>query len=200
MLVLIQCRVGGGLRLVHHEGDLKHRLGRTQDSFQFLSSLVSERRFGFWWKNWLIGKDPDAGKDWRQIEKGTTEDEMVGWHHWLNGHEFERALGVGDGQGGLACCRPWVTKRWTRLSDYTRVILCTYSSNLVSIRREANHWVEASFLILQPGTEKRRSKKNNFKSRGHLKKPHAVLVAWQILALGCLVPHPCVPMALWYCY
>ena len=57
-------------------------------------------------KNWLIGKDPDAGKDWRQEEKGTTEDETVGWHHWLNGHEFEQALGVGDGQGCLACCNP----------------------------------------------------------------------------------------------
>ena len=55
----------------------------------------------------LIGKDPDAGKDWRQEEKKTTEDEMVGWHHWLNGLEFEQALGVGDGQGGLACCSPW---------------------------------------------------------------------------------------------
>ena len=48
-------------------------------------------------KNWLIGKDRDAGKDWRQGDKGTTEDEMVGWHYWLNGHEFEQALGVGDG-------------------------------------------------------------------------------------------------------
>ena len=48
-------------------------------------------------KNWLIGKDSDAGKDWRQEEKGTIEDEMVEWHHWLNGHEFEQALGVGDG-------------------------------------------------------------------------------------------------------
>ena len=56
-------------------------------------------------KNRLIEKDPDAGKDWGQ-EKGTTEDEMVGWHHWLNGHEFEQALGFGDGQGDLACCRP----------------------------------------------------------------------------------------------
>ena len=55
-------------------------------------------------KKWLIGKDPDAGKDWRQEEKGMTEDEMVGWHHWLNGHEFEKTLDVGDGQGGLACC------------------------------------------------------------------------------------------------
>ena len=58
-------------------------------------------------KNWLTGKDPDAGKDWRQEEKGMTEDEMVGWHHWLNGHEFEQALGVGDGQGSLACYSPW---------------------------------------------------------------------------------------------
>ena len=55
-------------------------------------------------KSWLIWKDPDAGKDWSQEEKGTTEDEMVGWHHRLNGHEFGQDLGVGDGQGGLACC------------------------------------------------------------------------------------------------
>ena len=58
-------------------------------------------------KNWLIGKDLDAGKDWRQDKKGTTEDEMVGWHHWLDGHEFDQALGVGDGQRSLACCSPW---------------------------------------------------------------------------------------------
>ena len=60
-------------------------------------------------KNWLIGKDPDAGRDWRQ-EKGTTEDEMVGWHHRLNRHESEWALGVGDGQGSLLCCNPWGRK------------------------------------------------------------------------------------------
>ena len=58
-------------------------------------------------KNWLIGKDPDAGKNWGQEEKGTIEDEMVGWHHWLDGHEFEPAQGVGDKQGSLACCSPW---------------------------------------------------------------------------------------------
>ena len=58
-------------------------------------------------KNWLIWKDLDAGKDWRQEEKGTTEDEVVGWHHWLNGDEFEQTPGVGDGQGGLVCCDPW---------------------------------------------------------------------------------------------
>ena len=61
-------------------------------------------------QNWLIGKDPDAGKDWRQEEKGTTENEMIGWHHWHDEHEFEQALGVGDGQGSLACCSPWGRK------------------------------------------------------------------------------------------
>ena len=58
-------------------------------------------------KNWLTGKDPDAGKDWREEEKETTDDEMVGWHHQLHGHKFVQALGVGDGQGNLACCSPW---------------------------------------------------------------------------------------------
>ena len=61
-------------------------------------------------KNWLIWKDPDAGKDWRQEDKRMTEDEMVGWHHWLNGHEFEQAPGVGDAQGNLACYSPWGCK------------------------------------------------------------------------------------------
>ena len=60
--------------------------------------------------NWLIWKDPDAGKDWRWEEKGTTEDEMVGWHHRLDGHEFGQAPGVGDGQRGLACCSLWGCK------------------------------------------------------------------------------------------
>ena len=58
-------------------------------------------------KSWLIWKDPDAGKDWGQEEKGMTEDEMIGWHHWLNGHGFGWTLGIGDGQGGLACCDSW---------------------------------------------------------------------------------------------
>ena len=74
-------------------------------------------------KNWLIGKDPDAGKDWRWEEKETTEDKLVGWHHRLNGHKFEQTPGVGDGQGGLACCSLWGCKEldttewlnWTEL-------------------------------------------------------------------------------------
>ena len=58
-------------------------------------------------KSWLIGKDPDAGRDWGQEKKEMTEDVMVGWHHWLNGHDFEQALGESDGQGSLVCCSPW---------------------------------------------------------------------------------------------
>ena len=75
-------------------------------------------------KSWLIGKDSDAGRDWWQEEKGTTEDEMAGWHHWLDGHESEWTPGVGDGQGGLACCDSWGRKEsgaterlnWTELN------------------------------------------------------------------------------------
>ena len=61
-------------------------------------------------KSWLIGKDPDFGKNWGQEMKGTKEDEMIGWHHWLNGHEFEQTLGDSEGQGSLACCSSWVGK------------------------------------------------------------------------------------------
>ena len=76
-------------------------------------------------KSWLIGKDSDAGRDWGQEEKGTTEDEMAGWHHWLDGHESEWTPGVGDGQGGLACCNSWGRKEsdtterlnWTELKN-----------------------------------------------------------------------------------
>ena len=73
-------------------------------------------------KSWLIGKDSDAGRDWGQEEKGTTEDEMARWHHWLDGRESEWTSGVSDGQGGLACCDSWghkesaMTKRWTELN------------------------------------------------------------------------------------
>ena len=70
-------------------------------------------------KSWLIEKDPDAGKDWRQEEKGTTEDEMVGWHHQLYGQEFDQALGDGEGQGSLVCCSPWDHKELDRTEDWT---------------------------------------------------------------------------------
>ena len=81
-------------------------------------------------KNWLTGKDPDAGKDWRWEEKGMTEDEMVGWHHWLDGHEFEQAPGVGYGQGYLVCCSPWGCKElgmtewlnWTKMGEWQQTL------------------------------------------------------------------------------
>ena len=70
-------------------------------------------------KSWLIGKDSDAGRDWGQNEKGTTEDEMAGWHHWLDGCESEWTPGVGDGQGGLVCCDSWGCKE----SDKTEQLI-----------------------------------------------------------------------------
>ena len=87
--------------------------GRSKgnQSWIFIGRTDTEAEAPILWpsdaKNWLIGKDPDAGKDWRWEEKGKTEDEMVGWHHWLDGREFEWAPGVGDGQGSLACCGSW---------------------------------------------------------------------------------------------
>ena len=82
-------------------------------------------------KSWLIGKDSDAGRDWGQEEKGMTEDEMAVWHHWLNGRESKWTLGVGDGQGGLACCDSWGHKE----SDMT----------------ERQNWTE-HFMVIQGGT------------------------------------------------
>ena len=89
-------------------------------------------------KSWFIGKDPDAEKDWGRGEKGTTEDEMVEWHHWLNGYEFEQALGVGDGQGSLVCCSPWGHKEsdtteqlnWTDIACKLNKQVTTYRLNV----------------------------------------------------------------------
>ena len=90
---------------VHPTGD---------QSWIFIGRTDAEAETPILWppdaKNWLIWKDPDAGNDWRQEEKGMTEDEMVGWHHWLDGYEFEQALGVAERQGSLVCCSPWGRK------------------------------------------------------------------------------------------
>ena len=102
-------------------------------------------------KNWLIGKDLDAGKDWRQEEKGTTEDEIVGRHHQLNGHEFELALEVGDGQGRLACCNPWGCEE----SDMIAHLNWTWNlyENILLSRREIHP--EDSMLFTSAGSRTR---------------------------------------------
>ena len=90
---------------VHPKGD---------QSWVFIGRTVVDAETLIIWppdaKSWLIGKDPDAGKDWGQEETGTTEDEMTGWHHRLDGHGFGWTPGVGDGQGGLVCCDSWGCK------------------------------------------------------------------------------------------
>ena len=87
---------------------------KGNQSWIFIGRINPEAEAAILWpldvKSQLTGKDPDAEKHWRQEEKGTTEDRMFGWHKWLNGHEFEQTLGHGEGQGSLACCRPWGCK------------------------------------------------------------------------------------------
>ena len=129
-LMLLNCGVGEDswdpldykeIQPAHPKGDY---------SWVFTGGTDVEAKTPILWpsdaESWLIGKDPDAGKDWGQEEKGTTDDEMVGWHHWLNGHGFGWTLGVGDGQGGLACCSSWARKE----SDMT----------------EQLNWAEPSFI------------------------------------------------------
>ena len=112
------------LPLYNHKGfDLGYMKGNQ--SWIFIGRADAEAETPVLWppdaKNWLSGKDPDAGKDRRQEEKGTTEDEMAGWHHWIDGHEFEWTLGVDNGQGGLACCSLWGRKE-SEPSDWTELI------------------------------------------------------------------------------
>ena len=126
------------IQLVHPKGD---------QSWVFIGRTDVEAETPILWppdaKSWLIWEDPDAGKDWGQVEKGTTEDEMVGWHHRLNGHGFGWAQGVGDGQGGLAYCGSWGCKEsdtteqlnWIELYDWVRNI-------------QTSQWGSADYLSL----------------------------------------------------
>ena len=87
---------------------------KGNQSWIFIGRTDAEAETPILWppdaQNWLTGKDPDVGKDWRQEEKGTSGDEMVGWHHQHDEYEFKQALEVGDGQGSLVCCSPWSRK------------------------------------------------------------------------------------------
>ena len=107
---------------------------KGNQSWIFIGRTDAEAEILILWppdaKNWLIRKDLDTGKDWRREEKGTTEDQMVGWHHWLDGHEFEQAPGVGDGQGSLVGCSSWVRRvrrDWaTELPDWDQLWIKRY--------------------------------------------------------------------------
>ena len=120
--------------------EIKPVNSKGNQAWIFIGSTDGEAEAPILWppdvKNWLVVKDPDAGKDWRQEEKGMTEDEMVGWHHWLDGHELEQALGVGDGQGSLVCCSPWGRKEL----DTTERLNWT---ELIHI-----YWTKGTFLVL----------------------------------------------------
>jgi len=125
---------------VHPKGD---------QSWVFTGRTDAEAETPILWpphaKSWLIRKDPDAGRDWGQEEKGTTEDEMAGWHHQLDGHGFGWTPGAGDGQGDLACCDSWGRKEsdmtewlnWTELkwtAEYSNKPSPTYSMLILEIR------------------------------------------------------------------
>ena len=121
---------------VHPKGD---------QSWVFIGRTDVEAETAILWppdvKSWLIGKDLDAGKDWGQEEKETTEDEMVGWHHRLNGHEFGWTLGVGDGQGGLVCC----DSRGRKESDTTEQLIWS----------DLQYYVNQELPDVQVGLEKK---------------------------------------------
>ena len=113
-----------GVQPVHSKGD---------QSWVFIGRNDAKAETSILWpphaKSWLIGKDFDAGRDWGQEKKGTTQDEMAGWHHQLDGRESEWTLGVGDGQGGLACCDSWCCKEsdTTERLNWTEAILLSPS-------------------------------------------------------------------------
>ena len=112
---------------VHSEGD---------QPWDFFGRNDAEAETPVLWplhaKSWLIGKDSDAGRDWGQEEKGMIEDETAGWHHWLNGYEYEWTPGVGDGQGGLACCSSWGHKEYmTERLNWTDRCQCNSSSCII---------------------------------------------------------------------
>ena len=124
---------------------------KGNQSWIFIGRTGAEAETPILWlpdaKNRLIGKGPDAGKDWKWEEKGTTEDETVGWHHWLNGHEFGQTPGVGDGQGSLACCCPWGRMGSQRVEHDWATELNWYDNSVLLLIPNPH-----SFLILPPST------------------------------------------------
>ena len=123
---LFACLLFICLRIFLDCKEIKPVILQGNPSWIFIGKIDAEAETPIFWsphaKNWFLKKDPNAGKDWSWEEKGTTEDEMVARHHRLDGHEFEQAPGVGDGQGSLVCFSPWLCKHsditeWLNLSE-----------------------------------------------------------------------------------
>ena len=143
-LMLLNCGVGeDSWESLGLQGDPPvHPKGNQ--SWIFIGRTDAEAETPILWppdaKSWLIGKEPDAGKDWGQEEKGTTEDERVGWHHQLNWHGFEWTSGVGNGQVGLACCSSWGHKEldhdWVTDLNWVRLTNKKVRTQVISIRNE----------------------------------------------------------------
>ena len=109
--------------IIEHSKEIKPVSPKGNQPWTFIRQTDAEAEAPILWppdvKSQLIGKDPDAGKDWGQEEKETTEGEMVGWHHWLNGHEFEQTSGDDEGWESLVCCSPWGCKELDITGDWT---------------------------------------------------------------------------------
>ena len=120
--MLLNCGAGKTLESPLDSKEIKPVNPKGNQPWTFIGRTDAEVETPVLWppdaKSLLIGKDPDAGKDWGQEEKGTKEDEMVGWHHQLDGHEFEQAPGDGEGQESLVCYSPWGSKEWD-MTDWT---------------------------------------------------------------------------------
>ena len=127
--MLLNCGVGETLESPLDCKEIKPVNPKEDQSWVFIGRTDAKAEAPILWppdaKDWVIGKDPCAGKDWRR-EKEMMEDEVVGWHHQFNGHEFEQAPGIGDGQGSLACCSPWgrrVGHDWATELNWTELII-----------------------------------------------------------------------------
>ena len=127
---------------------------KGNQSWIFIGTTDTEAEAPILWppdaKNWLIRKHCEAWKDWRQEEEGTTEDEIVEWHHRLYGHEFEQGLGVGDGQGSLVCCKPWgcIESDRTERLYWTELLSTAGTSGTLLKMSPTVSSYKASFLIL----------------------------------------------------
>ena len=157
-LMLLNCGVGEDsweshdckeIQPVHSEGD---------QPWDFFGGNDAKAETPVLWpphvKSWFIGKDSNAGRGWGQEEKGTTQDEMAGWHHWLDGRESEWTLGVGDRQGGLACCNSWGHKEsdTTERLNWTELIYISYKlfKNFVFYQREKYFYMPFLYPGIQP--------------------------------------------------